>query len=306
MCNKSVEKVVIIGSGPAGLTSAIYCARANLNPVVIAGKTLGGMLTKTNTVENFPGFSKMVPGFKIMSTIQEQAQRFGSRILYDSVSDVNLSGEDKVITLASGNTLLSKSIIIATGSEPKSLNIPSEDKFLSRGLSHCAVCDGGFFKDMSVVVVGGGDTAISDVTFLSRMTNDLTLIHRREELRASKYSIGQLERFNLKTIWNTVVLEFIGDDYLEQLKIKNIKTGETSIIKCSGCFLALGNYPSTDIFKDKVDMDYSGYIITLKNSTHTNVPGVFAAGDCVDKNYRQAVVAAGMGCKAAIDAEKWL
>ena len=302
----SIKEIIILGSGPAGLTAAIYCARAQLNPVVIAGDIIGGMLTKTNNVENFPGFKNITDGYYIMSELLSQAERLGAKIINNKVIAVNFDNNIKKLILDNDNEIYSKSIIIATGTKPRKLNIISEKKYFLKGLSHCAVCDGFFFKNQSVIVIGGGDSAICDSIYLSKIVNNVTIICRKRELSANKTLVKQLNNYsNIKIIWNSEVIDFIGVDYIEGVKIQNIGTNDKLIISCQGCFLALGGIPNTDIFIDKIDMDSDGYFL-LKVDNSTNISGIFVAGDCVDRRYKQAIVAAAMGCQAAMNAEKWL
>lgn len=303
-----MENIIIIGSGPAGYTAAIYSARANLKPIVLAGNLPGGQLTQTTDIENFPGFQNPINGFELMFNMQKQAEHFGSEVRNDLAVAVSFKNSGpQEITLASGETLTSKAVIIATGASPRWLGLESEKRLLTKGVTACATCDGAFYKDVPVVVVGGGDTAVEEAVFLTRFASSVTIIHRRDKLRAS---VIMAERaFNnpkISIVWDTVVSDIIGEAEVEGVKVKNVKTGEESVIKCKGYFAALGHIPATEIFKGFIDINEMGYILLKGNSSYTNIEGVFAAGDCADHVYRQAVTAAGMGCRAAIDAERWL
>jgi thioredoxin reductase (NADPH) len=303
-----MENIVIIGSGAAGLTAAIYASRANLEPTLIAGSLPGGLLTQTTDVENYPGFPDAVNGFELMFKFQKQAERFGAKIVNETVVSVDLNpGGPHKITLGGGNTLEAKALIIATGASPRWLGLESEDRLKNKGVSACATCDGSFYRDVPVVVVGGGDTAMEEASFLTKFASEVTIIHRRDEFRASRIMAERaLNNPKIKVAWDSVVSEVLGENEVEGVKIKNVKTGEESEIKCSGYFAALGHVPNTQVFKDIIDMNEAGYISLKDQSSYTNIDGVFAAGDCADHVYRQAITAAGMGCRAAIDAERWL
>jgi thioredoxin reductase (NADPH) len=303
------HKVIIIGSGPAGLTAALYTARANLKPLVFEGIQPGGQLTITTDVENFPGFPDGIMGPELMDLIRKQAQRFGAKTRFNHIDSVDLS--KKPFTVRSGNEEFeTDSIIISTGATAKLLGLESESKLMGYGVSACATCDGFFYKDKNVLVVGGGDSAIEEATFLTKFASSVTILHRRDELRASK--IMQDRVFNnskINVVWNTSVLEMIGEQDtggLTSVLVEDTVTGETREIKCDGIFLGIGHKPNSELFKNVLELDKTGYIITQPDSSKTNIEGVFAAGDIKDSVYRQAITAAGSGCMAAIDAEKYL
>ncbi len=303
-----MENVIIIGSGPAGLTAAVYLSRAEMKPLVIAGTLPGGQLTQTTDIENFPGFIDPVNGFELMFNMQKQAERFGTKILNETVTSVSLSsGGPHEITLGSGEVKKAKSVIIATGASPRWLGLDSEQRLMNKGVTACATCDGAFYKNVPVVVLGGGDTAMEEAIFLTRFASKVTIIHRRDQLRASKI-MGERAMKNpkIEIAWNSVVEDIVGENAVEGVRIKNVKTGEISTIECEGYFAALGHIPATELFKQFIDTDSQGYIDLKTNSSNTNMEGVFAAGDCADSVYRQAVSAAGMGCRAAMDVERFL
>tara|TARA_A100001015_G_scaffold212440_1_gene238246 strand:- start:101 stop:1036 length:936 start_codon:yes stop_codon:yes gene_type:complete len=303
------EKVVIIGSGAAGLTAAIYAARANLKPLVIEGIQPGGQLTITTDVENYPGYADVVQGPWMMEQMRSQALNVGARIINDVVINVDFKKDIKTILLDSKSTLSAKTVIIATGAQAKWLGLESENKFNGRGVSACATCDGFFYRNKEIAVIGGGNTAVEEALYLSNICSKVILIHRRDKLRAEKILQERLfAKENIDVIWNNVVSEILGDENgVNSLEIKAKNSDKTEIIKVEGVFIAIGHSPSTEPFKGVLKMDQEGYIIAQKPGTSiTNVEGVFAAGDCVDKIYRQAVTAAGMGCMAALDAEKWM
>ena len=304
-----LEKVVIIGSGAAGLTAAIYAARANLNPLVIEGIQPGGQLTITTDVENYPGYADVVQGPWIMEQMRSQALNVGARIINDVVVHVDFKKDSKTISLDSKSILSANTVIIATGAQAKWLGLESENKFNGKGVSACATCDGFFYRNKEVAVIGGGNTAVEEALYLSNICSKVTLIHRRDELRAEKILQERLfAKENINVIWNNIVSEILGDEKgVNSLEIKNKNSDKTEIIKVEGVFIAIGHSPSTEPFKGVLEMDKEGYIVAQKPGTSiTNIEGVFAAGDCVDKIYRQAVTAAGMGCMAALDAEKWM
>ena len=301
---------IIIGSGPAGYTAAIYAARADLNPVMYTGLEPGGQLTTTTEVDNFPGYPKGVDGPTMMSELKEQAERFGTKVEIDFISKVDFSkdkgGIHKLYT-QNGDEIKSKTVIITTGASAKYLGLPSEQRLIGGGVSACAVCDGFFYKNQDVAIVGGGDTAIEEATYLAKICNSVTMLVRKDYFRASKAMQNRLSNYdNIKVLFNHEVMEVLGENVVVGLKIKSNLTNDVSELKITGLFLAIGHSPNTDIFKGIVDMDDSGYILTDKTSTKTNIPGVFAAGDVQDKDYRQAVTAAGTGCMAALDAERYL
>ena len=301
---------IIIGSGPAGYTAAIYAARADLNPVMYTGLEPGGQLTTTTEVDNFPGYPQGVDGPTMMKELKEQAERFGTKVEIDFISKVDFSkdkgGMHKLYT-QNGDEIKSKTVIISTGASAKYLGLPSEQRLIGGGVSACAVCDGFFYKNQDVAIVGGGDTAIEEATYLAKICNNVTMLVRKDHFRASKAMQNRLSNYdNIKVLFNHEVMEVMGENVVDGLKIKSNLTNDVSELKITGLFIAIGHSPNTDIFKGIVDMDDSGYILTEKTSTKTNIPGVFAAGDVQDKDYRQAVTAAGTGCMAALDAERYL
>jgi len=302
-----MENVIIIGTGAAGLTAAIYAARANLNPLVIEGREPGGQLTTTTDVENFPGFEMGIMGPELMDIMRKQAERFGTRYQYGTVTEAELSGEVKKLTLDSGEVLEAKAVIICTGASAKYIGLESEQKLIGYGVTSCATCDGAFYRDVPVAVVGGGDTAMEEAVFLTRFASKVYLIHRRDEFRASQIMVKRmLENDKIEPIYDTVVEEVLGveEKSVRALKLKNIKSGEESELKIDGLFVAIGHKPNTDPFVGQLEMDETGYLIT--DSTKTTLPGVYAAGDVQDSVYRQAISAAGTGCMAALEAERYL
>lgn len=301
-----LENVIIIGSGPAGLTAAIYASRANLNPLMVEGEEAGGQLMTTTDVENYPGFPKGVTGPELMQVTREQAERFGTRFITRNVTKVDFSKRPFKIWV--GNDMYeTRAVIISTGASAKYLGLESEKRLLGRGVSACATCDGAFFKNQPVAIVGGGDTAMEEANFLTRFASKVYLIHRRDTFRASKIMADRaLKNPKIEVLWNTVVHEIVGGTSVEGVKLENIKTGEKFDLKVDGYFAAIGHQPNTKIFEGQLKMDNVGYLITKDKSTWTSVEGVFASGDVQDPTYRQAVTAAGSGCMAAIDAERWL
>jgi len=300
-----VYDVIIIGSGPSGYTAAIYAARANLSVLMFQGYQVGGQLMLTSDVENYPGFEEGILGPPMMEKFEMQARRFGTEMIPEDVSAVDFSERPFKVTADSGE-YAARTIIISTGASAKWLGLPSEERLQGRGVSACATCDGFFFRNKDVVVVGGGDTALEEATFLTRYASHVTLVHRRDTLRASK--IMQDRAFKnpkISFIWDTEVVEVLGDDAVTGLRLRNVKNGEEYILPTQGLFLAIGHEPNTGLFKGVIDMDEKGYITPVEY-TMTNIPGVFAAGDVTDHRYRQAVTAAGDGCRAAIDLERWL
>lgn len=302
----TVRNVIIIGSGPAGYTSALYTSRANLKPLLFEGYMSGGQLMTTTDVENFPGYPDGVMGPEMMIQFKQQAERFGTECLAQNVDAVDFSQRPfKVVS--QGKDYFAHAIIIATGAEAKYLGLESEKKLLSKGVSACATCDGAFFKGEKLALVGGGDTAMEEALFLTRFASSVTVIHRRDGLRASKIMQERaMASDKINFYWNTVVTECIGTDKLEALKLKNIVTGEEHQEDFGGLFVAIGHKPNTELFKDCLSLDDQGYILTKDKSSKTNIDGVFACGDVQDHVYRQAITAAGSGCMAAIDAERWL
>ena len=302
--------VLIIGSGPAGYTAAIYAARANLKPHLVSGLEPGGQLTITTDVENYPGFGDVIQGPWLMEQMKEQALKVGTVFHHDIVNNVKFDNKPFLAETDSGITFNSKTIIIATGAQARWLNIESENKFKGFGVSACATCDGFFFKDKTVAVVGGGNAAVEEAMFLTKFASKVQLIHRRDSLRAEKMLQNKLmSNKKIEIIWDSVVEEVMGNDEpknVKGLKIKNVKTNEIKELKIDGLFIAIGHDPATQLFKDQLDMDKEGYLTTKPDSTETNIPGIFAAGDVKDKVFRQAVTAAGMGCMAALEAEKHL
>jgi thioredoxin reductase (NADPH) len=305
-----MEQVVIIGSGCAGWTAAIYTARANLNPLLITGQQPGGLLTTTSTVENFPGFRNGIEGTALMTEMQEQATRFGTRIQYLSrVDSVDLSGTPLKLTV-DGKVIETKTIIVAVGAGHRHLGVPGEHELENKGVTYCATCDGALpiFRNKPLVVIGGGDSACEEASYLTRFASQVYLIHRRDALRASKIMAERtLANPKITPVWNSVVEEVLDvtQDQVTGVRLKNVVTGEVSTLDCAGVFVAIGHTPNTQIFQGQLDMTEAGYIV-LGEGSRTNVPGIFAAGDCADSVYRQAITAAGMGCAAAIDAERWL
>jgi thioredoxin reductase (NADPH) len=300
-----MRDVIIIGSGPAGLTAAIYTARANLTPLVFEGLQPGGQLTITTEVENFPGFKEGIQGPALMEEMRSQAQRFGSEHVFDLVTKVDFSQRPFKVWV--GDTLHeAKSVIITTGASARWMGLEAEQRLQGRGVSACATCDGFFFRDLKVAVVGGGDSAMEEATFLTRFASKVSVIHRRDELRASKIMAERaLKNEKIEFVWDSTVDDILGDDAVTAIRVRNLKTGAVTDLPMDGIFMAIGHTPNTDVFKGHIDLDDKGYIVTSKQ-TRTNVDGVFAAGDVVDTRYRQAITAAGWGCMAALDAQHYL
>ena len=309
--NNNHHKVIIIGAGPAGFTAALYTARANLNPVIFEGLQPGGQLTITTEVENYPGFEAGIQGPQLMDVMRKQAQRFGARSIYKEVTKVDFSKRPFEIE-SYGETYTADSIIIATGASAKLLGIESESKYMGYGVSACATCDGFFYKGLKVLVVGGGDTAMEEATFLTKFASEVTIVHRRDEFRASKIMLARAKKNpKIKFMTNSVVKEVLGKEengrkVMTGAVIQNTKDSSTKKIDVDGLFIAIGHKPNTDLFNDYLDMDETGYLKVKPGSSYTNIEGVFAAGDVADKTYRQAVTAAGSGCMAALDCERWL
>jgi thioredoxin reductase (NADPH) len=305
--SENIHNVIIIGSGPAGLTAAVYSARANLNPLMIEGEESGGQLMLTTEVENYPGFEHGVTGPDLIAVMRKQAERFGTKFLTKNVTQVDFSQRPFKVWV--GKELFqTKTVIISTGASAKYLGLDSERKYMNRGVSACATCDGAFFKNVEVAVVGGGDTAMEEANFLTRFASKVYLIHRRDSFRASKIMVDRaLKNPKIEVIYNSEVSEVLGNEkHVTALKLKNTVNGETQTKEVQGLFLAIGHTPNTKLFKNILDMNEVGYLITKTGSTYTNIEGVFAAGDVQDPVYRQAITAAGTGCMAAIDAERWL
>ncbi len=303
-----VRNVIIIGSGPSGYTAAVYAARANLYPLVFEGSvTAGGALMNTTDVENFPGFPDGIMGPELMDKFRAQAERFGAELIADDVASVDLTGPVKTVSLADGRTFSANAVILAMGSGYRKLGIDGEDALSGHGVSWCATCDGFFFRGKEIAVVGGGDSAVEEATFLTRFADKVTLIHRRDELRASKIMAQRaLNNPKIEFAWNSEVAEIHGEGNLEAVTLRDTVTGETRSLPVSGLFIAIGHDPRSELLTGQVDLDDEGYVLTQPDSTATNVAGVFAAGDLVDHTYRQAITAAGTGCSAALDAERYL
>lgn len=310
MSQRYETSVLVIGSGSAGCTAAIYAARAGLDPIMVHGMQPGGQLTVTTDVENYPGFADPVEGPWLMQQMEKQAENVGTKILHDTITEVDLSKRPFVAKGDSGDEYVGQTLIIATGASARWLGAEGEEKFQNFGVSACATCDGFFFKGKEVVVIGGGNTAVEEALFLSNICSKVTLIHRRDELRAEKVMQDRLfKKENIEILWNTVVESFTGDDNppsLTGVKLKNTENGEESTLACEGAFVAIGHVPNTDLFKGQLDMHDNNYLKTAPDSTKTSVEGVYAAGDVQDFVYRQAVTAAGTGCMAALEAERFL
>ena len=304
--NVDIEKVIIIGSGPAGLTSAIYIARANLNPLCIEGEAAGGQLMITSDVENYPGFQEGIQGPELMDILRKQAQRFGTRYVTADVTKLDVQSQPFRVWI-SDREYQAHCLIIATGAKSKFLGLDAEQKLMGRGVSTCATCDGAFFKGVDIVVVGGGDSAMEEAIYLTRFAKQVYIVHRRDHFRASKIMAQRaMNNPKITILYNSVVKDIIGENEVQAVTLENTKSQKTSQLSCSGVFIAIGHQPNTDIFKGILEMDSKGYLKTQKNSSCTSVDGIFAAGDVQDFVYRQAITAAGSGCMAAIDAERWL
>ncbi len=303
----SVRNVIIIGSGPAGYTAAIYAARARLEPLMFEGAvTAGGALMQTTDVENFPGFPDGVLGPDLMDSLRKQAERFGAELVTDDVTSVDLTADPKVVKVGE-ETYLAKSVIVATGSRYRELGVPGEKELAGHGVSWCATCDGFFFREQDIAVVGGGDSAMEEATFLTRFAKSVTVIHRRDTLRASKIMQDRAyDNPKIKFLWDTEVLEMVGDKKLSGLRVRNLKTGQEQVVEAGGVFIAIGHDPRSELFNGQLATTSEGYLEVDHPTTRTGIAGVFACGDVVDHIYRQAVTAAGTGCSAAIDAERWL
>ena len=304
----AIHEVVIVGSGPAGYTAAIYAARAQLSPILYEGSvTAGGALMNTTDVENFPGFPEGVMGPDLMDSLRKQAERFGTKLVTDDIVSMDLSGEIKTLEDGSGNKLQAKAVILATGSAYKEIGLTNEKRLSGRGVSWCATCDGFFFREKVIAVVGGGDSAMEEANFLTRFASKVFVIHRRDSLRASKIMV---ERANanpkIEFIWNTEVIDVLGEDKVSGLKLRNLVSGEESEKDFDGLFVAIGHLPRSELLVNQIDLDGEGYVKVDGRSTRTNQKGVFACGDLVDHTYRQAITAAGSGCQAALDAERFL
>jgi thioredoxin reductase (NADPH) len=304
------SKVLIIGSGPAGYTAAIYAARANLKPIIVAGMQPGGQMTITTDVENYPGFADVIQGPWLMEQMQGQAEHVGTKMIYDLITSVDFTQRPFTAIGDSGDTYSGDTVIISTGAQARWLGLDSEQKYQGFGVSACATCDGFFFREQEVCVIGGGNTAVEEAIYLTNHASKVTLIHRRDELRAEKIMQERLfKNPKVEMVWDSVAEEVLGTEDpigVTGVRIRNVKTDETREIPCQGFFVAIGHDPATAVFKGKVEMDDEGYVITAPDSTATNIPGVFAAGDVKDKIFRQAVTAAGMGCMAALEAEKFI
>lgn len=303
-----IHEVVIVGSGPAGLTAAVYAARAELKPIMLEGSvTAGGALMNTTEVENFPGFPEGIQGPELMMKLKEQATKFGAEIITDDATELKLEGNIKTITDGSGRVYQAKSVILAMGSGYRELGLPNEKRLSGHGVSWCATCDGFFFRQQRIAVIGGGDSAMEEATFLTRFAEKVYLIHRRDEFRASKIMADRaLNDPKIEVIWNTEILDMLGEDKLSALSLRNRVTGEESVLPVTGAFIAIGHDPRSELVKGQIDLDDAGYVSVAGRSTRTNLEGVFACGDLVDHTYRQAITAAGSGCAAALDAERYL
>jgi thioredoxin reductase (NADPH) len=302
-----VHDVIVIGSGPAGYTAAVYAARAQLAPVVFEGTSFGGALMTTTEVENFPGFRDGITGPELMDQMREQALRFGADLKMEDVESVSLEGPVKTVVTAEGETYRARALILAMGAAARYLQVPGEQELLGKGVSACATCDGFFFRDQDIAVIGGGDSAMEEATFLTRFARSVTVVHRRDEFRASKIMLNRARSNDkIRFLTNRVVVAVEGDGTVSGLRVRDTFTGEESTLPVTGVFVAIGHDPRSQLVRDVVDVDADGYVQVRQPTTHTSVEGVFAAGDLVDRSYRQAITAAGTGCAAAIDAERWL
>jgi thioredoxin reductase (NADPH) len=302
----TVHDVIVIGSGPAGYTAALYAARAQLAPLVFEGSQFGGALMTTTEVENYPGFRNGITGPELMDEMREQALHFGADLRMEDVDEVSLEGPVKTVT-AGGETYQARAVILAMGAAARYLGVPGEEDLLGRGVSSCATCDGFFFKDQDIAVIGGGDSAMEEATFLTRFARSVTIVHRRDEFRASKIMLNRArENEKIRFLTNTAVVAVDGEDGVTGLRLRNTVTGEENTLAVTGVFVAIGHDPRSDLVRGALDLDPDGYVLVRDRTTHTSIEGVFAAGDLVDRTYRQAVTAAGTGCSAAIDAERWL
>ena len=306
--NKDIADVVIVGSGPAGYTAAIYTARAQLSPILYEGSvTAGGALMNTTEVENFPGFKEGIMGPDLMDQMRNQALRFGTKIITDDIVEMDLKSEIKIVTDGSGTSVRAKSVILAMGSAYKEIGLPNEKRLSGRGVSWCATCDGFFFRGQAIAVVGGGDSAMEEANFLTRFASKVTIIHRRDSLRASKIMAERaMANPKIEFLWDSEVVDVLGDEKFSGLKIRKLKSNEESVKDFTGLFVAIGHLPRSELVKDQIDLDGEGYVKVEGRSTKTNLKGVFACGDLVDHTYRQAITAAGSGCQAALDAERFL
>ena len=305
--SNTVHNVIIIGSGPAGYTAALYAARAQLAPVVFEGTSFGGALMTTTEVENYPGFRDGIMGPELMDQMREQALRFGADVRMEDVESVSLDGPVKSVTTADGEILRAQAVILAMGAAARYLHVPGEQELLGRGVSSCATCDGFFFRDQDIAVIGGGDSAMEEATFLTKFARSVTVVHRRDEFRASRIMLDRArDNDKIRFITNSVVVGVEGDTTVTGLRLRDTGTGKESTLAVTGVFVAIGHDPRSELVRGAVDLDPEGYVLVQGNTTHTSLDGVFAAGDLVDHTYRQAVTAAGTGCSAAIDAERWL
>lgn len=303
----TVHDVIIIGSGPAGYTAAVYAARAQLNPLVFEGTSFGGALMTTTEVENYPGFRSGIMGPDLMDEMREQALRFGADLQMEDVESVALQGPIKEVVTAGGDTHLARAVILAMGAAPRYLGVPGEQELLGRGVSSCATCDGFFFKNQDIAVIGGGDSAMEEATFLTRFARSVTLVHRRDEFRASKIMLERARANDKITfLTNTNIVAVEGESTVTGLRVRDAVTGSESVLPVTGVFVAIGHEPRSELVRSAIDTDSDGYVLVRGNTTATTIDGVFAAGDLVDRTYRQAITAAGSGCAAAIDAERWL